>query len=81
MGRRRGQSENLSKPSRGVPEQLVGTRSPSGKGGGGGGQQAFMNREALGYDHGYDAQKSYLGLALGPKYVEGFVEGCLERNR
>ena len=21
----------------------------------------------------------YLGLALDPKYVEGFVEGCLER--
>ncbi len=36
-------------------------------------------REAIGYDHGYDAQKFYLGLALDPKYVEGFVEGCLER--
>ena len=33
---------------------------------------------AIGYDHGYDAQKLYLGLALNPKYVEGFVEGCLE---
>ncbi len=38
-----------------------------------------MDREAIGYDHGYDAQKFYLGLALDPKYVEGFVEGCLER--
>jgi hypothetical protein len=33
----------------------------------------------MGYDHGYDAQKFFLGLALDPKYVEGFVEGCLER--
>ncbi len=39
----------------------------------------FEDRAAIGYDHGYDAQKFYLGLALDPKYVEGFVEGCLER--
>jgi hypothetical protein len=39
----------------------------------------FGGRAAIGYDHGYDAQKFYLGLALNPKYVEGFVEGCLER--
>ena len=39
----------------------------------------FEGRAAIGYDHGYDAQKFYLGLALDPKYVEGFVEGCLER--
>ena len=38
-----------------------------------------MDREALGHDHGYDAQTFYLGLALDPTYVEGFVEGCLER--
>jgi hypothetical protein len=36
-------------------------------------------RAAIGYDHGYDAQKFYLGLALDEKYIEGFVEGCLER--
>ena len=36
-------------------------------------------RAAIRYDHGYDAQKFYLGLALDPKYVEGFVAGCLER--
>jgi hypothetical protein len=30
-------------------------------------------------DHGPNVQKFYLGLALDPKYVEGFVEGCLER--
>ncbi len=35
----------------------------------------FEGRAAIGYDHGYDAQKFYLGLALDPKYVEG----CLER--
>ena len=39
----------------------------------------FEGRAAIGYEHGYDAQKFYLGLALDPKYVEGFVEGCLER--
>jgi hypothetical protein len=39
----------------------------------------FEGRAAIGYDHGYDAEVFYLGLALDPKYVEGFVEGCLER--
>ena len=39
----------------------------------------FEGRAALGYDHGYDAQKFYLRLALDPNYIEGFVEGCLER--
>ena len=39
----------------------------------------FEGRAAIGYDHGYDAQKFYLGLALDPKYIEGYVEGCLER--
>jgi hypothetical protein len=33
------------------------------------------DEEALGYDHGYDGEVFYLGLALGEKYVEG----CLER--
>lgn len=33
----------------------------------------------IGYDHGYDAEVFYLGLALDPAYVEGFVEGRLER--
>ena len=36
-------------------------------------------REAIGYDHGYDGEVFYLGLALDPAYIEGFVEGCLER--
>jgi len=35
----------------------------------------FEGRAAIGYDHGYDAEAFYLGLALDPKYVEG----CLER--
>jgi hypothetical protein len=39
----------------------------------------FEGRAAIGYDHGYDAEVFYLGLALDPAYVEGFVEGCLER--
>jgi hypothetical protein len=40
---------------------------------------AFEGRAAIGYDHGYDTQKVYLGLALDPKYIEGGVEGFLER--
>ena len=45
-----------------------------------GGQRVFEGRAAVGYDHGYDAEEVfYLGLALDEKYVEGFVEGCLER--
>jgi hypothetical protein len=39
----------------------------------------FEGRAAIGYDHGYDAGVFYLGLALDERYVEGFVEGCLER--
>jgi hypothetical protein len=41
--------------------------------------EGFTGRAAIGYDHGYDGQLFYLGLALDKKYVEGFVEGCLER--
>ncbi len=40
---------------------------------------AFRDRATIGYEHGYDAEGFYLGLALDPKYVEGFVQGCLER--
>ncbi len=36
-------------------------------------------RATIGYDHGNDAAKFYRGLALDPEYIEGFVEGCLER--
>ena len=39
----------------------------------------FEGRGAVGYDHGYDGEVFYLGLALDPNYVDGFVEGCLER--
>jgi hypothetical protein len=39
----------------------------------------FECRAAIGYDHGYDGQLFYLGLALDPAYIEGFVEGCFER--
>jgi hypothetical protein len=46
---------------------------------GGGGEEGFTGRAAIGYDHGYDAEVFYLGLALDEKYIEGFVEGCLER--
>jgi hypothetical protein len=38
----------------------------------------FEGRTSIGYDHGYDAGVFYLGLALDPGYVEGFVEGCLQ---
>ena len=43
------------------------------------GQEGFTGRAAIGYDHGYDTEVFYLGLALDERYVEGFVEGCLER--
>jgi hypothetical protein len=46
---------------------------------GGGGDEPFTGRAAIGYDHGYDGEIFYLGLALDPHYVEGWVEGCLER--
>jgi hypothetical protein len=42
-------------------------------------EEAFTGRAAVGYDYGYDGEVFYLGLALDPAYVEGFVEGCLER--
>jgi hypothetical protein len=53
---------------------MVGSGS-SGNGGGDG----FTGRAALGYDHGYDGELFYLGLALDERYLEGWVEGCLER--
>ena len=46
---------------------------------GGGGEEDFTGRAAIGYDYGYDGEIFYLGLALDEKYIEGFVEGCLER--
>jgi hypothetical protein len=42
---------------------------------GGGGEEGFAGRAAI----GYDGEVFYLGLALDPHYVEGWVEGCLER--
>jgi hypothetical protein len=50
----------------------------SGSSGGGGGE-GFTGRAAIGYDHGYDGEVFYLGLALDPHYVDGWVEGCLGR--
>src|SRR5215204_1066411 len=46
---------------------------------GGGGEEGFTGRAAIGYDHGYDGEVFYLGLALDSHYVDGWVEGCLER--
>src|SRR5918993_867873 len=46
---------------------------------GGGGEEGFTGRAAIGYDHGYDGEVFYLGLALDERYVDGWVEGCLER--
>jgi hypothetical protein len=46
---------------------------------GGGGDEPFTGRAAIGCDHGYDGEIFYLGLALDERYVEGWVEGCLER--
>jgi hypothetical protein len=47
--------------------------------GDGGGEEGFAGRAAIGYDHGYDGEVFYFGLALDPSYIEGWVEGCLER--
>ena len=46
---------------------------------GGGGEEGFTGRTAIGYDHGYDTEVFYLGLALDPHNVDGWLEGCLER--
>jgi hypothetical protein len=50
-----------------------------GSGSSGGGEEGFTGRAAIGYDHGYDGEVFYLGLALDERCVEGWVEGCLER--
>ena len=42
---------------------------------GGGEDERFTGRAAI----GYDGEGFYLGLALDPHYVDGWVEGCLER--
>jgi hypothetical protein len=42
-------------------------------------KEGFTGRDAIGYDHGYDGEVFYLGLALDPAYAEAWVEGCLER--
>jgi hypothetical protein len=46
---------------------------------GNGGEEGFTGRAAIGYDHGYDGEGFYLGLALDPHYVDSWVERCLER--
>jgi hypothetical protein len=56
------------------PNAVVGGSISSG-----GGEEGFTGRAAIGYDHGYDGEVFYLGLALDPAYIEGWVEGCLER--
>jgi hypothetical protein len=53
---------------------MVGSGSSSG-----GEEEGLTGRAAIGYDHGYDGEIFYLGLALDERYVEGWVEGCLER--
>lgn len=40
--------------------------------------RGFEGKAAIGYEHGYDEEIYYLGLALVPTYVERFVECCLE---
>jgi hypothetical protein len=46
---------------------------------GGGGEGGFTGRADIGNAHGYSGDVFYLGLALDPAYIEGWVEGCLER--
>jgi hypothetical protein len=38
--------------------------------------ETFTGWAALSYDHGYDGEVFYLGLALAPKDIEGFVALC-----
>ena len=38
----------------------------------GGGDEPFIGRAAIGYDHGYDGEVFYLGLALDAHYVDGW---------
>lgn len=47
---------------------------------GGGGGEGLTGRAATGYDHGYDGEVFYLGLALDERYVEGWVEGAAWRR-
>jgi hypothetical protein len=61
-------------PLSGYHDTMVGSGSF-----GGGGEEGFTGRAAIGYDHGYDGEVFYLGLALDPNYVDGWIEGCLER--
>jgi hypothetical protein len=44
-----------------------------------GGGEGFTGRAAIGFDHDYNGELFYLGLALDERYLEGWVEGCLER--
>jgi hypothetical protein len=43
-----------------------------GPSGGRGGEEPFTGRAAIGYDHGYDGEVFYLGLALDSACVEGW---------
>jgi hypothetical protein len=47
---------------------------------GGGGEEGFTGRAAIGYDHGYDAEIFYLGLALDERYVEREASRCCSQT-
>lgn len=74
LNARRSQTDQ---PRSGYPDDMVGDGGFNGDGPESG--PMFEGGAAIGYDHGYDAEVFYLGLALDPAYIEGFVEGCLER--
>src|SRR3954452_23364621 len=46
---------------------------------GGGGEEGFTGKAGIGYEYGYDGEGFCLGVGLDPHYVDGWVEGCLER--
>jgi hypothetical protein len=69
----------MSSDVRTGPDLLSTSMLGGGSSGGRGEDAPFTGRAAIGYDHGYDGEVFYLGLALDPAYVEGWVEGCLER--
>jgi hypothetical protein len=54
---------------------MVGSGSSGGRGG-----EGFTGRAAIGYDHGYDAEIFYLGLALDERYVDRGASRCCSQT-
>jgi hypothetical protein len=46
-----------------------------------GGEEGFTGRAAIGYDHGYDAEVLYLGLALDERNARGTTDRFIASDR